>query len=369
MLTQRLKILTALVISFILVEGYAYFSQNPTVVPIQAENIKNLLANIKFSPASLTRLFTLKLSNDNSLAQINPSEITPMAGVNNGLPPVYLTPTPIQPTKKIGSGNPTPTIKLCTGQACLSPTEEPPDDELVDFPFEPGDVDNLPGGNPTNAPKPTKIPKPTKVPPPPPITSDIRPGNSLKEIFQEVNKRACFPMALMKAIQYMESGSYFKESDPSSKIKIYNTYGWWKTGAGNPCTGLGYHTQTGIVPDDSIYAGTSCSSAIGSPIDIKIMGLMQISEWEQEFVQKHISSQLPKNDRRVFFDNALMFAFISRSRVGDPPKDCNDWPDDVVKLVAEKHSGTCEYYYSINGVSGNYCKEILDLYKQYQKEK
>lgn len=348
-----------MLIALILVEGYTYFSQNPGIIPAQADNIKGLLANLKFNPASFTRLFTLNFSKDN--------ELKPAQQNNENYNFNQITPIPIDRLY------PTPSDSI---QFYPSPTTfSPPDDELVDFPFEPGDIDNLPGGYPTNppqptkSPKPTKAPKPTKVPPLPPITSDFRPGSTLYEIFDEVSKRACFPSALLKAIQYKESGARIKNSLPVSTIKIYNTYGWWKTGAGDPCFGMGYYAQSGTVPPDSVNAGASCGPVYGDPTDLKIMGITSISEWEAGVAQKYITGIIPKNDRRVFFDNALMFAFISRSRVGDPPKDCNDWPDDVVKLVAEKHSGTCEYYYSINGVSGNYCKEILDLYKQYQKEK
>jgi hypothetical protein len=353
MISHRLKILASILIAFILVEGYVYLSQNPTVVPTQAQNFKEMLSNLKFNPASLTRLFTLQFSDDKNLAQINNGS-TSMNGINNGPPPVY-----VPPTKTI---KPTDLINQIPKSA--QPT---PDDGLVDFPFEPGDINNL-GGVPTNPPKPTKAPKPTKVPALPPITSDLRPGTTLYGIFDEVSKRACFPTALLKAIQYKETGAHIKNDLSSSTIKIYNTYGWWKTGTGEPCFGMGYYAQSGTIPPDSVGAGGSCGPAYGDPTDLKIMGITSISEWEQGVAQKYITSIIPVNDRRVFFDNALMFAFISRSRVGDPPKDCNDWPDDVVMLVAEKHSGTCDYYYSINGASGNYCKEILDLYKQYKKE-
>ena len=46
------------------------------------------------------------------------------------------------------------------------------------------------------------------------------------EIFQEVNKRACIPVPLLRAFQTVETGAWFNIDEPSSKIKIYNTYGW-----------------------------------------------------------------------------------------------------------------------------------------------
>ncbi len=216
--------------------------------------------------------------------------------------------------------------------------------------------------------KPTQPPKPTATPTFSPITSDMRPGTSLTEIFKEVNKRACIPVALLYAFKTVETGERFKNDSPSV-IRIYNTYGWWITGAGDPCYGFGYHAQTGIVPEDSVKAGTRCENPIGDPNDLKIMGILQISEWEQQVVQKYISSIIPKNDRRVLFDNALIFAYLTRNRVGKPPKDCDNWPDEVIKIAASKHLGNgCEYYYSQTGASGNYCNEVLTKYKEYKKQ-
>ncbi len=343
----RLRIFISLIVAFIIVNLYGRISSSPFISPIKANNIKGLLSNLKFPRISLIKLFTL---------QYSPGSSETNGQVDNGnnsfnLPTAIPQPTDIdyaQPTTAPTDGlNPTDTI---------NPTQ----------PIYPPLTSFL---QPTKKPTPTKVPKPTSTPKPPPIKTDLRPGTSLTEIFKEVNKRACFPVALLYAFKTVETGERFK-NDNAATIKTYNTYGWWKTGAGDPCYGYGYHTQTGIVPEDSVSAGTSCNSAIGDPTDLKIMGILQISEWEQEVAQKYISSTLPAtNDRRVLFDNALIFAHIERSRVGDPPKDCNSWPDDVVKLAAEKHLGSgCEYYYSQNGASGNYCNEILAKYKEYKKQ-
>lgn len=223
----------------------------------------------------------------------------------------------------------------------------------------------------TNTPQPTNTPKPTKVPKPtvatyPPITSDKRPGSNLAEIFAEVEKRACVPAALMMAIKSTETGERFK-NDSAKTIEIYNTYGWWKTGAGDPCYGFGYHTQIGIVPQDSVQAGTKCSSAVGNPTDIKIMGLLQVSEWEQQVTRKSTIAHVPGNfDRRVLFDNALIFAYATKGRVAKSPQpSCSDWPQETVKLAAEKHHGVCKYDYG-TGNAGDYCKKIWDLYQSFK---
>ena len=231
---------------------------------------------------------------------------------------------------------------------------------------------------PTQQPQPTKTPKPTKIPKPtdivyPPITSDIRPGTSIEEIMRDVEKRACVPYKFLMAIRTRESGVWFKDMSPET-TKMYNTYGWWKTASqATVCSGLGYYTQSGIIPPDSAGAGATCSSAIGlQSYDLKIMGIMQISEQEEKEYRKFTIDTLPNSvDRRVLFDNILIFGKISKSRAGKfPQPSCTDWPQETVMEVARIHAsgstGSCEYYYSQNGANGNYCKEIWDLYKSFK---
>ena len=231
---------------------------------------------------------------------------------------------------------------------------------------------------PTTKPYPTKIPKPTKVPKPtavvyPPITSDTRPGTSLDEIMRDVEKRACVPYKFLMAIRTKEGGNWFKNMSAST-TKMYNTFNWWNTtDIGTVCDGLGYWTQSGKIPPDSIGAGQTCENAIGDQeYDQKIMGIMQISEEEQTKALKYTVKTIPgKIDRRVLFDNILIFGIISKNRAGSfPQPSCTDWPQETVMEVARIHAsgstGSCEYYYSQNGASGNYCKEIWDLYKSFK---
>lgn len=231
---------------------------------------------------------------------------------------------------------------------------------------------------PTMAPKPTKTPKPTKVPKPteivyPPISSDVRPGSSLEEIMRDVEKRACVPYKLLMAIRTKEGGNWFKNMSAAT-TKMYNTFGWWTSSdTGTVCSGLGYYTQSGIIPPDSAGAGGTCQNPIGDQsYDQKIMGIMQISEEEQTKALKYTSKTIPgKIDRRVLFDNILIFGIITKNRAGSNPQpSCTDWPEETVKEVARIHAsgstGSCKYYYSQNGVSGDYCKEIWDLYKSFK---
>lgn len=343
MSNYRIRILLSLVFSFILVQGYIYFSQNPQIIPAQAENIKGALSGIKFPQVG--QLFTLNFSSMNS--QVSPSK---QWGENSfNLPSISNAPSNNQ------SNTIQPTIPQDNTNNYIIPTDIINEIPQISQPVT------------ATSPKPTKPPKPTATPPLPPITSDTRPGSTMAEIFQEVSKRECVPAALLYAIQAKETGPYFSFNSSASIIKIYNTYGWWNTGTGDPCFGMGYHTQTGIIPQDSVNAGQRCRKAIGDQsYDQGIMGILQISQQEQDAVKKYVAPILPKSyDRRVLFDNALIFAIITKNRLSNPPSNCDDWPDSVILDAAEKHLGTCKYDYG-NGSAGNYCTDVLKFYKQYK---
>jgi len=219
----------------------------------------------------------------------------------------------------------------------------------------------------TQPPQPTKTPKPTKVPKPtelilPPILSDVRPGTSIEEILREVSKRACIPYALLMATRTQESGAWMKNLS-SATAKMYNTYGWWKgADKGSVCAALAYYTQSGLIPPDS--GGGSCTNGVQpGAYDQKIMGLMQMSEQEEQVTRKNTIKILPKNiDRRVLFDNAVIYALATKGRAGNSPQpSCDDWPEETVRLVAEKHYGACAY-----GGGKNYCTEVWNLYKSFK---
>jgi len=217
---------------------------------------------------------------------------------------------------------------------------------------------------PTTIPKPTKTPKPTKPPKPTPypaITTDERPGSTIQEVAREVGKRACFPYALLMATRTQESGAWMNGMSAST-TKKYNTYGWWKSASsGEVCAALAYSTQSGLVPSDS--GGGSCTNGVQpGAYDQKIMGLMQVSEEEETKTRKYTQATLPNSiDRRVLFDNMLIYAIATRNRLGVTPPGCDDWPQDIVKLAAEKHFGACAY-----GNGKNYCTEVWNLYRSFK---
>lgn len=340
MSNSNFKIFLALFLSITIIFFINQFSQNPLVFVKKLENLpKNILAaskNIKLptidfsSFLSFNKFSTLSDNFQNyqdSSFNLPTSKFTP--------------PTPtleIINNQQIDQQNPSISDNL-SNQISQNPPTQPP--------------------RLTYTQKPTKPPKPSSTPKPPAITSDERPGETMEAIFQEVSKRMCIPVALLHAFQTQESGPYFPYNSSPSIIKIYNTYGWWINGKGDPCFGLGYFTQSGLVPEDSIKAGQICRNPVQpNAYDQKIMGIFQISESEQNSAYKYLKDIFPKNyDRRVLFDNAMIFALITKNRLGNPPKNCDDWPADAIKTAAQKHYGSC---------GDNYCANILKYYKQYK---
>lgn len=353
----RIRILIIIILSFALsglLMSYTEESPQDGTPTIQVQNIASDFSR-SISDSGTNILSTLQSIRIPSLISFSPSvPEDPVDAQPEPTPDEWLT----EPTVPPEPPTSTPAI-LHT----IAPTRPP---------FISQTPPKNPTARPTTPPQPTKTPKPTKVPKPteavyPPINDDTRPGDSLDEILHEVEKRACVPYALLMAIKTTESGASFKTANAST-IKMYNTYGWWKTASlADTCGGFGYHTQTGLVAPDSPHAGQKCSSPIGNPTDIKIMGILQISEWEQEVTRKNTIKTLPKNiDRRVLFDNALIFAWATRGRAGNSPQpSCTDWPEETVKLVAEKHHGVCKYDYG-NGAAGNYCTKIWELYRSFK---
>ncbi|MFZ2206960.1 MAG: hypothetical protein WA061_06530 [Microgenomates group bacterium] len=277
---------------------------------------------------------------------------------------------PVEPTPVDWETNPTEPPEIPTSTPIVLPTNGPIPTH-TSLPTIKPTIRITQPPQPTKAPKPTKVPKPTEVVYPP-INDDVRPGTSIEEIMKDVEKRACVPYKLLMAIRTLEAGNWFKNMSATT-TKMYNTYGWWKTSdKGTVCSGLGYYTQSGTIPPDSAGAGETCSSKIGlQTYDLKIMGIMQISEQEEQVTRKYTIKTLPKNiDRRVLFDNILIFGIATKNRAGKfPQPSCSDWPQETVKEVARIHasgsSGSCNYTYSQNGKSGNYCNEVWDLYKSF----
>ena len=213
----------------------------------------------------------------------------------------------------------------------------------------------------TSVPQPTKVPKPTPTPTIPPVTSAVRPGTTIQGILQDVAQRMCIPFALLMAERTEESGVWFNNMSAST-VKMVNTYGWWTSASQSQiCSYLAYSTQSGLIPADS--GGGSCGGGVQpGAYDQQIMGLFQVGEAEQTGAMKYIKPVISGNvDRRVLFDNAVIFAIITKGRAGNSaPASCTDWPESTVKLIAQKHFGACAY------PGGNYCTEVWNLYKSFK---
>lgn len=312
--------------------------------------------------------FSQSLSDKGSsiLSSIQSFKFPTLISISSPEPVVSPPPEPEQePTPIEWNTEPTSPPEPPTSTPAYFPTDSPlPQPTSVG----PRPTQSIP---PTTAPKPTAVPKPTKVPKPtevsyPPINSDERPGTSIEDILHDVSKRSCVPYALLMATRTIESGAWMNGMN-ASVTKLYNTYGWWKSaGKGEVCYALGYYTQSGKIPPDSTVAlqsGPSCTNGVQpGAYDQKIMGLMQVSEQEEQVTRKHTQKTLPKNiDRRVLFDNALIYAIATKNRAGGSPMpSCDDWPQGTVQLVAEKHFGACKYS------GGNYCTEVWNLYKKFK---
>ena len=319
MITSNRRVFLAIFLSLAIFFGIKYISSNPQL--IRPENIFAKISSIKFPDFS--KLFTLNFNPSNNVAMkqfSNSNNSFSLSSVPQNASPTY-------EVKRLPTTSPKPTLK--------------------------------PYIKPINIPQPTEIPKPTS---PPPITSDIRPGTTLGEIFDNVSKRMCVPAALLRAFQEEETGPWFHfDENPVP----YNTYGWWTTTSPNPCyKGFGYDALTGYFPADSYDAGKFCMKTPGA--NPGIMGLFAVDQLEQDASRKNTIAILPNNiDRRVIFDCAVIFASITINRVGNQASDCGeDWSDTAVSMAAAKHvSGR---YPCQNATCEKYVSDILSFYKKYK---
>ena len=361
MIDSNRRIFLAIFLSLVIFFCIRYVSLNPAQfnpsniyagITQKTTEIKTNISSFKFP--DLIKIFSFNIPNFSRLFTFNYSPVSnqPLQQYNNGAGNngnSFTVPTQTyQPYQPPQGGQQFPTVAggLVPTRYYFYPTSIVRPTTII---------------QPTSRPQPTTAPQPTAVPEAPPVTSNVRPGTTLEEIFQEVNKRICVPVALLRAIQEEETGTWLPYNTSSSTIKNYNEYGWWQTGAGDPCYGFGYNTATGIVPSDSVKAGIQCKNAVGGD-DLKIMGILQVSQWEQDTTRKNTLAILPNNiDRRVMFDNAIIVASAIINQVVEPP--CGEvWSDDVVHLAAEKHIGTggCQQG------SVNYCDDVVAHYKEYR---
>lgn len=173
----------------------------------------------------------------------------------------------------------------------------------------------------------------------------------------------------MKAIQREETGSRFT-TNAAAKFSTLNTYGWWNNAnitINDLFLAAAYSAQSGKAPSDGKFAGQQIAKAIQpDAYDQMIMGLLQISQQEQDASFKNTSKIITtgKIDRRVLYDNALIFASVTKNKVGNLAETgCGDWSFKAVARAACKHLGGCNYNYGAN--NGNYCTKICTHYNEF----
>lgn len=362
-MVPRIKIAAAILGSYLLsaiLMRYVTFGEKPYVstekMAVEVKQMGTALrANIAGFAAGMGQL---------SASRITAGRITPT--------PLPLAQNPAPPPAAAGSSSSMVFENL--------PTSAPPP---VNYPTAAPAIPTAPPALPTTPPSiptqpPAKPPAPTKKPDPPkpttppelpPITTDRRPGNSVDEILADVQKRMCVPAALMKAIQSEETGSRFL-TFAGQKFEMLNTYGWWNRtdiSKNDLFLAAAYSAQSGNAPSDGRFANEHIAKAIQpGAYDQMIMGMLQVSQQEQDASFKNTSKVITagKIDRRVIYDNALIFASVTKNKVGNLAETgCGDWSFKAVARAACKHLGGCNYNYGAN--NGNYCTKICNHYNDF----
>ena len=322
------------------------------IIPIFStpRRLTDLISKIKIPKFNFGKLFTLNFPSPSPTIYDNTKPIS--------TPTLY----PLRPTHYSSPTRPVQPIKPTSPAVVLTKAGPTPDDELVDFPIENDDINNIPG-YPTNAPKPTKPPKPSPTPLAPP--EYLRPGTGLEDIFKKAGELACVPPALLKAFVAQEAPGVLNWSDQTALF--YNAYDWWHRvkEKSQVCGGYGYYTHTGLIPEDSLFAGEKCkdpfSPETANDTYSRLLGSCQMlrSYWEKDFKnptkQKLKVSQV---DRRVLIDCLIGYGIHFKQDTGYSGSCNGDWEMKyVAKAACVNAGGTCEYY--------NYCTTICNNYNKF----
>ncbi len=225
----------------------------------------------------------------------------------------------------------------------------------------------LPTIKPTKPPTPTSKPTPTAVPTPVAPAEDLRPGKSLEDIFKIAGQTACVPSALLKAFVAQEGPGTLTYSDKSALF--YNAYDWWHrvTEKQQVCSGYGYYPETGLIAEDSLYAGERCKEAFSpetaNDTVSKSLGATQILQyyWEKTFKEKTKQALKVNNvDRRVLLDALVGFGIILKEGTKYNGS-CDNWDFKyVIKAACVNTGGHCDYY--------NYCYTICKNYNKFASQ-
>jgi len=317
---KNYRVFLSIILSFIFVFFVIPFFMTPG-------KIINFISGIRFSTFNFDNLFRLNFKS------------TPTFIVRNGLKP-FPTNLPIQPTVLL-----TPSLGVLT-KSIITPTPTRPIQPI----------------KPTTYIMPTKPPKPSPTPLAPP--EYLRPGTGLEDIFKKAGELSCVPTALLKAFVAQEAPGVLNWSDQMALF--YNAYDWWHRvkEVKQVCAGYGYYTHTGLVAEDSLFAGEKCkdpfSPETANDTYSRVLGSCQMlrSYWENDFKeptrQKLKVSQV---DRRVLIDCLVGYGIHFRKDSGYTGG-CDNWAlKDVAKAACVNAGGTCDYY--------NYCYTICNNYNKF----
>lgn len=217
-------------------------------------------------------------------------------------------------------------------------------------------------------PQPTFTPKPTKTPKPTPTLvapiEFIRPGNSLEDIFKKASEATCIPVSLFKAFIAQEAPGILKWTD--EQALFYNAYDWWHRvkSLKEVCRGYGWHPETGLVAEDSLFAGERCkqpfSEKTANDIYSQSLGAFQFLKVEWQKIENEVKRVVKKDkvDRRVLYDSLIGFSIYLKKNMRYTPKNCSDWEfKDVAVAACIQTGGHCDYY--------NYCYTICNNYNKF----
>lgn len=334
------KVFLSMTLSFVTVFFIIPFFMTPGRLTRTVGNIYNSIKSLSF--INISKLFTLQFSDDNNLAQVNQQRGTGMNGINNGSAPVYVpsikpinqTPTAVQPNQ------PTPRVTRLPIKKTPTPT--------------------------TVYVKPTKPPKPSPTPLAPP--EYLRPGTGLEDIFKKAGELSCVPPALLKAFVAQEAPGVLNWSD--DQALFYNAYDWWHRvkEVKQVCAGYGFYTHTGLVAEDSLFAGEKCkdpfSAETANDTYSKVLGSCQMlqSYWEKDYKEPTRQKlKVSKVDRRVLIDCLVGYGIHFRNDTGYSGSCSGDWEMKyVAKAACVNAGGTCDYY--------NYCYTICNNYNKYAQK-
>jgi hypothetical protein len=220
-------------------------------------------------------------------------------------------------------------------------------------------------------PPPTKAPKPTKPPDVFPVDPSLqRPGTTADEVFTIAAQKSCVPKEILRTLASIESGGFFNVVSPKW-FMLYNSYNWWNSAyvedkTQNPiyqriCSGYGYDYGSGLITDDSKFAGMSCRKDGTTGTRSYIMGPMQMSERLQYNQGPQVAKLLgvKQIDRRVILDAITLAGVVTKINVKEATG-CTNWSArDMVKAA-------CGYYGSCGFKDKTYyCNTFCRNIKEY----